>query len=153
MAASEAVPWQRFAGEAPELAEFGSQRLQAGPSYLATTRASGFPRVHPVNPDVHGGHLSLYMFPTSPKGADLRRDPRFALHAMVDDVQGGGGEFSVWGIAGFVDNHSQLAEELASGGLPAREEYVRFELLLLGVLVGHYEPGSNVPRLRRWQAT
>lgn len=152
MANPEPVAWQTFADEAPELSTFGSQRLRAGPSYLATTRSNGFPRVHPVNPQVHGGHLGIYMFPTSPKAADLRRDGRFALHTSVNDVHGGGGEFSAWGIGRFVDDTDDLGNELASAGLPGRDGYVRFELLLLGVLVGTYGPGSNVPRLQRWRA-
>jgi hypothetical protein len=106
-----------------------------------------------VNPKVYGGHLSVYMFPTSPKGADLRRDPRFALHAAVDDVHGGGGEFSLRGVARLVDDQDALGQELADAGQPARDEYVRFELLLLGVLAGTYVSGSNVPSMRRWQVT
>jgi hypothetical protein len=152
MTFTEAVTWQRFEHDAPELAAFGRERLQAGASYLATTRADGSPRVHPVNPKVHGGHLSVYMFPNSPKVADLRRDPRFALHASVEDVHGGGGEFSVRGAARFVGDQDPLGDELAAAGQPARDGYVRFELLLLAALAGTYVPGSNVPRLRRWQA-
>jgi hypothetical protein len=148
----EAVTWQRFEDDAPELAAFGRKRLQAGASYLATTRADGSPRVHPINPKVRGGHLSVYMFPTSPKAADLRRDRRFALHASVEDVHGGGGEFSVRGIASFTSDRDPLCDELAVAGLPARDGYLRFDLLLLAVLAGTYVPGSNVPRLRRWQA-
>ena len=148
----EAVTWQRFEDDAPELAAFGHKRLQAGASYLATTRTDGSPRVHPVNPKVRGSHLSVYMFPDSPKAADLRRDPRFALHASVEDVYGGGGEFSVRGVARLASDQDPLGEELAAAGQPARDGYVRFELLLLGVLAGTYVQGSNVPRLRRWQA-
>ena len=55
----EAVTWQRFEDDAPELAAFGRKRLQAGASYLATTRADGSPRVHPINPKVRGGQLSV----------------------------------------------------------------------------------------------
>jgi hypothetical protein len=153
VATIKAVTWQQFAPDALELAEFGSQRPLARPSYLATTRADGFPRVHPVNANVHGGHLSLYMFSTSPKVADLQRDPRFALHATVNDVHGGGGEISVRSIARLVDDPERLGDELASSGQPAREGYVRFELLLLSALVGTYAPGSDVPRRKRWHAT
>ena len=80
----------------------GALRLRSGPSYLATLGADGSPCLHPVNPEVHADGLSLCMFPTSPNAADLRRDPRFALHAGVDDVRGGG-ESAVRGAARFVD--------------------------------------------------
>jgi len=151
MERTDAVTWGGFEEDAPELAAFGRERLLAGASYLATTRADGSPRVHPVNPKVRGAHLSLYMFPTSPKAADLRRDPRFALHTSVEDVHGGGGELAVRGIARFVEDHDPLGEELAAAGHTARDGYVRVELLLLGVLAGTYRPGSNVPHLQRWQ--
>lgn len=153
MVGSEAVAWGQFELEVPELAAFGRRRLDAGPAYLATTRTGGSPRVHPINPKVHRGHLALYMFPTSPKGADLRRDPRYALHATVDDVTGTGGEFALRGVAQVVDDHDSLGRELADGGLPAQDGYVRFELLIRAVLIGTYEQGSNLPRLQRWQAT
>jgi hypothetical protein len=42
--------WGGFAAAEPELAAFVSERLRAAPSYLATVRATGAPRVHPVTP-------------------------------------------------------------------------------------------------------
>ncbi|MGH2405330.1 MAG: pyridoxamine 5'-phosphate oxidase family protein, partial [bacterium] len=50
-------------------------------AYLATLRGDGAPRVHPVTPIVGEGRLFLFMEPTSPKGHDLRRDGRYALHS------------------------------------------------------------------------
>ena len=35
------------------------------------------------------------MYATSPKVADLQRDPRFALHSMMDNDDGVGGEFAL----------------------------------------------------------
>jgi Pyridoxamine 5'-phosphate oxidase len=145
-----AVTWREFELAAPSLAEFGARRLAVGASYLATVRADGSARVHPVNPKVMAGHLVLYMFPTSPKAADVGRDPRFALHAAVDDVNGAGGEFAVRGVARAVGD-DDLGDEIASAGSPPREGYVRFELLVHSVLVGTYAEGSNVPRIRQWQ--
>ena len=40
--------WTEFAQQAPELAAFGQARYQTGVAYLATVRADGGPRVHPV---------------------------------------------------------------------------------------------------------
>lgn len=153
MTSADAVTWGKFESEAPELAAFGRQRLDVGPAYLATIRLDGSPRLHPVNPKVHGEHLALYMFPSSPKGADLRHDGRFALHTTVDDVAGHGGEFLVRGRSRLVDDRDPLGAELADAGLPAREGYIRFELLVLGVLVGIYDGASNVPHIERWKST
>ncbi len=82
--------WKTFTQQAPELAAFGKARFSSGVAYLATVRADGSPRVHPVTPII-GEQLFLFMEPTSPKGDDLRRDDRYALHCAVEDSGGGGG--------------------------------------------------------------
>src|SRR5215469_12706942 len=91
--------WLAFALAAPELAAFGEARLTSGPAYLATVRADGMPRVHPVTPIVGEGHLLLFMEPTSPKGQDLQRGSGYALHCSVSDNEGGEGEFRLTGHA------------------------------------------------------
>jgi Pyridoxamine 5'-phosphate oxidase len=147
-----AVTWQDFEVAASTLAAFGTERLAVGASYLATVRSDGSPRVHPVNPKVTAGHLVLYMFPNSPKAGDLGRDPRFALHAAVDDVTGAGGEFALRGVARSVGD-DDLGDEIASAGSPPRDGYVRFELLLHSVFVSTYDEGSSRPTVRRWQVS
>ncbi|MGZ6969601.1 MAG: hypothetical protein ACXVKN_17895, partial [Acidimicrobiia bacterium] len=94
------VRWCDFAAEVPAIAEAGRQLIyQYGPglAYLATLRADGAPRLHPVCPVVAHGGLYVFVGNQSPKLTDLRRDGRFALHAFpradVDD------EFGVSGVA------------------------------------------------------
>jgi hypothetical protein len=53
----------------------------AGLGYLATVRADGGPRVHPVSPAVLDGRLYVYCLRSSPKLRDLRGDGRYALHS------------------------------------------------------------------------
>jgi len=53
----------------------------AGLGYLATIRADGGPRVHPISPAVLDGRLYAFVLRRSPKSADLLRDPRYALHS------------------------------------------------------------------------
>ncbi|HEX3050658.1 MAG TPA: pyridoxamine 5'-phosphate oxidase family protein, partial [Aggregatilineaceae bacterium] len=77
--------WKEFTQQAPELAAFGRTRLQSGVAYLGTLRADGGPRVHPVTP-ILGEELFLFMEPTSPKGKDLQRDPRYTLHCSVENA-------------------------------------------------------------------
>jgi hypothetical protein len=88
-----AVSWGEFSNREPALARFGADRLAAAPSYLATVRRSGAPRVHPVTPIFTDVGLFLFMEPTSPKGSDLRERGWFALHDGVPDDAGSGGEF------------------------------------------------------------
>ncbi len=92
--------WGEFAEAAPELTDFGTERFRtAEVAYLATVRSDARPRVHPVTPIIGGGRLFVFMERTSPKGHDLRRNDRYALHSLVTDQHGTGGEFLVSGKA------------------------------------------------------
>lgn len=56
---------------------------------IATLRADGSPRISGIEAVFEDGELVFGSMPNARKGADLRRDPRFALHsATVDPVQG-----------------------------------------------------------------
>jgi Pyridoxamine 5'-phosphate oxidase len=56
---------------------------------IATVRADGAPRISGIEAVFKDGHLTFGSMPRARKGADLRRDPRFALHsAPVDPVDG-----------------------------------------------------------------
>ncbi len=56
---------------------------------LATVRADGAPRISGIETVFEDGDLVFGSMPNARKGADLRRDPRFAVHsATVDPVEG-----------------------------------------------------------------
>ena len=56
---------------------------------MATVRADGSPRISGIEAAFEGGELTFGSMPNARKGADLRRDPRLALHsATVDPVDG-----------------------------------------------------------------
>jgi hypothetical protein len=56
---------------------------------LATLRADGSPRISGIETVFENGELVFGSMPHARKGADLRRDPRFALHSStVDPVAG-----------------------------------------------------------------
>jgi hypothetical protein len=83
-----ALSWQELEREAPNFAAVGRKLLyQLGPgapalAMLATTRADGGPRVHPVCPTLCEGGLYVFVIGHSPKRADLAREGRYALHAF-----------------------------------------------------------------------
>lgn len=140
--------WSSFEQTAPELAAFALARLAGRVAYLATLRPDGAPRVHPVTPIIGGGRLFLFMEPTSPKGADLRRDARFALHCGVEDTAGGGGEVALNGRAVLVDDPQARAVAAAASSYAPQERYVLFALQLDSVLVVTYGAGGSVRQ--RW---
>ncbi|MFI5587333.1 pyridoxamine 5'-phosphate oxidase family protein [Amycolatopsis sp. NPDC051758] len=56
---------------------------------MATLRADGAPRISGIETVFRDGELTFGSMPDARKGADLKRDPRLALHsATVDPVEG-----------------------------------------------------------------
>jgi hypothetical protein len=144
--------WGFFAAAEPELATFVTERLRAAPAYLASVRASGAPRVHPVTPIFTADGLYLFMEPTSPKGADLRDRGWFALHNGVPDNAGTGGEASVTGRGHSVDDAEMRATVAAAATYRPADRYVLFELLPTEVRCNGYGD-VTLPEHRRWRAS
>jgi hypothetical protein len=147
--------WAEFETTAPKLAAKGRALLyQYGPplGFLATVRRDGGPRVHPFCPIVAEGGLWAYILRESPKGGDLRRDPRFALHAFppadVDD------EFFVRGRAEPHDPTEDLNAAIIAAARPASvgaDEEQLFQLHLERVLLATYTSrGQWPPVYERW---
>ncbi len=75
--------WSDFAAAEPALAAGIRALLQQygpGMGYLATVRADGSPRLHPVSPVITDEGLYCFIV-NSPKRRDLERDGRYALHS------------------------------------------------------------------------
>jgi hypothetical protein len=76
--------WSEFAADEPRLAtaiRLLMQQYGPGLGYLATVRADGGPRVHPVSPVITEDGLYCFIV-DSPKRRDLERDGRYALHSF-----------------------------------------------------------------------
>lgn len=144
------VAWQQFARAEPELAQFGAERLAGGVAYLATVRGDSLPRVHPVTPIIGGGRLFIFMEPASPKGRDLHRDGRYALHSAVGDTAGTGGEFIVRGHAAPVDAPALRTAAVEAASYSPADRYILFEFGVEEAVATVYEGG--LPVRRRWQA-
>jgi hypothetical protein len=140
------MTWKALEAQQPELAAMGAQRLNGQVAYLATVRKDGSPRVHPITPIIGQGHLFIFMEPTSPKGHDLRRDRRYAMHCSVSDNSGASGEFIVSGQARPVDDAElrSLAIQLASYA-PA-DRYILFEFEIDSATSTVYQQGQPVRR-------
>ena len=144
------VTWHDFEVAEPEIAAFAVRRLAGRVAYLATIRPDGGPRVHPVTPIIGAGHLFLFMEPTSPKGRDLQRDSRYALHCGVEDNQGGEGEVIVQGRAEFVEAPERRTLAIASSSYQPHDRYILFELFLGQLSITIYEQDGI--RRHRWRA-
>jgi hypothetical protein len=116
--------WREFERAEPEFAArvralFDAHRHKT----LATLRADGSPRISGIETVFEDGDLVFGSMPNARKGADLRRDPRFALHsATVDPAEGGEaqwpGEAKISGRALIVAPATELTTEPATDGPP-----------------------------------
>jgi hypothetical protein len=82
--------WQDVEQAEPEFAQRVRSLFEAHRhKTIATLRADGSPRISGIEAGFQDGELVFGSMPNARKGADLRRDPRFALHsATVDPVEG-----------------------------------------------------------------
>src|SRR3954466_9795170 len=82
--------WQDVEAAAPEFARQVRALFDAHKhKTIATLRADGSPRISGIETVFEDGELIMGSMPNARKGADLRRDPRFALHsATIDPVEG-----------------------------------------------------------------
>lgn len=79
---SPAMPrWQTIEAAEPEFAERVRRLFEAGRhKTIATLRADGSPRISGIECEFADGDLRFGSMSGARKGADLQRDPRFALH-------------------------------------------------------------------------
>ena len=155
------ITWGAFEDERPDLAAAGRALLYqfgVGLAFLATTRADGGPRVHPMCPVLTDRALYAFIVP-SPKRADLHRDGRYAMHSFpADDNEDA---FSVSGTATLVGDTGRVAtmaaqyssERAMTGPPEALDSWELFEFLLeralLTTTTGHGDPS---PHHTSWRA-
>ena len=162
------VPWNEFAGAAPELAALGEERFErTGAVLLGTIRRDGTPRISPVEHLFFEGRLFLGMMWQSRKALDLLRDPRCVVHSMVVDKNDPAGEFKLRGRAEEVRDDPEVIERYCQ----ALQEKINwrpdgpFHLFAVDIervtfikymesgdqLVREWRPGAPpTERLRRW---
>jgi hypothetical protein len=138
--------WRTFARAEPELADAVRGLMhQYGPGfgYLATIRADGAPRVHPVSPAIVDGGLFCFLI-DSPKRRDLARDDRYALHSFpaeeCDD------EAYMAGRARPVEDRDRLRRLAIALRAEPRADWQLFELSLdLVMLTRRSDPAAGDP--------
>ncbi len=107
--------WQDVERAVPEFAQrvrtlFDAHRHKT----IATLRADGAPRISGIEAVFEDGELVFGSMPRARKGADLRRDPRFALHsATIDPIEGSEAQ---WPGEAKIAGRALAAGSVASGG-------------------------------------
>src|SRR5947209_4396478 len=106
--------WQDVERAVPEFAQrvralFDAHRHKT----IATVRADGSPRISGIEAAFEDGELVFGSMPNARKGADLRRDPRFALHsATIDPVEGSEAK---WPGEAKISGHAVAAGQITEG--------------------------------------
>ncbi len=136
--------WQDVERAVPEFARrvrelFDAHRHKT----IATLRAGGSPRISGIEAVFEDGELVFGSMPNARKGADLRRDPRFALHsATVDSIEGSEaqwpGEAKISGRA------------IVSGPLTEGEEGDRFHADIAEVVHTHLNEKATMLVVEWW---
>lgn len=82
--------WKDVEHSAPEFADRVRRIFDAHKhKTIATLRADGSPRISGIEAEFADGELTFGSMPNARKGADLHRDPRFALHSATVDPPAG----------------------------------------------------------------
>jgi hypothetical protein len=155
---ARAVGWKAFSVDAPELAETGRALLeQFGPglAFLATVRADGAPRLHPVCPVLSAERLFVLITAASPKRRDLERDGRYALQTFPQPKPGSD-EFYIAGTATVVEDARTRARIFADAKHRPEPSEIAFELSLERVMHTRWEHPLTPemrPVHRTWRAS
>ncbi|GAA4467557.1 pyridoxamine 5'-phosphate oxidase family protein [Phytohabitans houttuyneae] len=157
--------WERFEGEAPQLAAAVRRLLDAHRhKTLATLRRDGGPRISGTESEFRDGDLWFGSMWMARKAVDLRRDPRFALHSGSEDPPEGDpstwpGDAKLSGRAVEVTDPRQVAA--AHGGETPQERSHLFradidEVVWTRVgtpadhlLIDLWRPGAGVRQFKR----
>jgi hypothetical protein len=149
------LTWGEFRSARPDLAAAGRELLYSvgiGLGFLATVRADGGPRVHPICPILTDDHLYALIVP-GPKLEDLRRDRRFALHSETMPPPHHDDAFYLTGVPAEVTDTFKweqvatqlLAEREMQSRWPGFEAQVLFEFLFDRCLLTLTEARDGLP--------
>jgi hypothetical protein len=146
--------WSEFAADEPRLAdEIRLLMQQYGPGfgYLATVRADGGPRVHPVSPVITDDGLYCFVI-DSPKRRDLERDGRYALHSFPPEETDD--EAYVAGRARPVTDPATLARVAELGRAAPQVDWRLFEFTVDVAMLTRRDQtaqsGAGRPQVRVW---
>jgi hypothetical protein len=136
--------WRDVEQAEPEFAERVRRLFDGGRhKTIATLRADGSPRISGVECEFADGELKFGSMPGARKGADLRRDPRFALHGpTVHPVEGKEAE---WPGEAKIAGQAALAGPISEG--PAGDLFVAD---ISGVVITRLNPEATLLVIESW---
>lgn len=143
------VAWKDVEAAQPELAARVQRLFDAGRhKTIATLRADGSPRISGIECEFVDGELRFGSMPAARKGADLARDPRFALHGPT--VHPEEGKESEWPGEAKVAGHAVAAGSVAGGGEGDAPEGEMFTADIAEVVFTHLDPAATKLVIESW---
>ena len=118
---------------------------------LATLRSDGAPRVSGIEATFAVGELWLAGMPRSVKFADLRRDPRLALHSGSDEPDTFTADAKVSGRAVEVTDAAERAAFGEATGNPADGDYELFRIDVDQVVLTAVAPEKDALVISSWR--
>ncbi len=118
---------------------------------LATLRADGAPRVSGIESAFAVGDLWLAGMPRSVKFADLRRDPRMALHSGSDEPDVFTADAKVSGRAVEVARGAERAAFAGATGTPPDGDYELFRIDLEQVVLTAVAEAKDALEISSWR--
>lgn len=157
--------WKDVERSAPEFAARVRKIFDAHKhKTIATLRADGSPRISGIEVQFADGELTFGSMPDARKGADLHRDPRFALHsASVDPPEGNDAEGNDAGgnDAGWAGDAKVAGRAVPAGDVPGDPSGELFradlaEVVFTGLnadatalVIESWRPGTALRRVER----
>lgn len=145
------VSWSEFQQATPDIAAIGHRLLhhpdRGEVAILATVGRRGAPRVAPVCPVFTHDALYVLASRATPKVLQLRRDPRYALHAQVGATDL---EFQVSGRVRPVDSPVERSSVLDAITFDSFDPEDPIFELLIGRAIAVVWPEPDSPTKLRW---
>ena len=153
--------WSDIEAAVPDLARRARERLDSGVhKTLATLRSDGSPRISGIEVMFAEGDLWFGSMPRAVKAADLRRDPRFALHGPSADPPEWEGDAKLAGRAEEITDEERKGRILGASGAPSGEAHLFradiAELVVVGLneardrlVIEHWHEGRGLERVER----
>ena len=110
---------------------------------IATLRADGSPRISGIECEFADGELRFGSMEAARKGADLKRDPRFALHGPTFHPQEG--QEAEWPGEAKISGRAVPAGPTTEG--PAGD---LFQADITQVVITHLDPGATMLVIESW---
>ena len=141
--------WDEVERAEPEFAARVRHLFEAGRhKTIATLRADGSPRISGIECEFGDGNLRFGSMTAARKGADLKRDPRFALHGPTfHPVEGKEGE---WPGEGKIAGRAIAAGPVVAEGDAEAPDGEMFVADITEVVITHLNDEANKLVVESW---